>query len=289
MITDRGNQSFDSEISQSHLKVSKPERRAESVALRSTRSNLNRIGNSLSSSKKKLSSSKKSIRSKKSICMSRDEKQHFRNNLSHNKPLDTSKGMKSQKGYLRPTDSSVKKSKNTLNRHTNFKKNLNKDPELKLFSHNPNALLLLFRNMKFYHSQVMNSSPHNRTMKMIYFVFSPYIISMVIIMKHFMDIVKNNQSLIKKNSKVNLTKSKPTKETKADNMLLQLKNQELQEEKAKNSELKRHIEILKKRVYAKMEFEGQTKIMKEAGEMIEQLKVRFIKVYYLVPNTNNYW
>jgi hypothetical protein len=56
-------------------------------------------------------------------------------------------------------------------------------------------------------------------------------------------------------------------------MLLQLKNQELQEEKAKNAELNRHIEILKKRVYSKIEFEGQSKLIKEASEMIEKLKV----------------
>lgn len=65
-------------------------------------------------------------------------------------------------------------------------------------------------------------------------------------------------------------------------MLLQLKNQELQEEKAKNAELKRHIEILKKRVYSKIEFEGQSKIVKEANEMTEKLKVILIYLIYVI-------
>lgn len=76
----------------------------------------------------------------------------------------------------------------------------------------------------------------------------------------------------RKNAKVQVSRSKPSKDPK-ESILIQLKNQELQEEKAKNAELRRHIEILKKRVYAKMEFEGQSKTIREASTMLENLKV----------------
>lgn len=81
------------------------------------------------------------------------------------------------------------------------------------------------------------------------------------------------QTNVKRNAKIQVNKEKASKEPKVDAMVVQLKNQELQEERAKNAELKRHIEILKKRVYAKTEFEGQVKVVREAADMIEQLKV----------------
>lgn len=57
-------------------------------------------------------------------------------------------------------------------------------------------------------------------------------------------------------------------------MLLDLKNTELQEEKAKNAELKKHNELLKKRIYSKTEFETQYKAAKaESQDYAEKLKV----------------
>jgi small-conductance mechanosensitive channel len=67
---------------------------------------------------------------------------------------------------------------------------------------------------------------------------------------------------------------KSVKSSKPDSMLLDLKNTELQEEKAKNAELKKHNELLKKRVYSKTEFETQYKTAKaESQEFAEKLKV----------------
>lgn len=181
---------------------------------------------------------------------------------------------------MKPTNSSVKKSKknsmmNSL-RDKPLSQQTNVNSVLKTLSQHPYALLILFKNLKSYHTQVMLESPHNRTLKMIYFVFSPYIIAMCIIMKNFMNFIKKYQAVAKKNLKIQVNKEKFKKEAKVDTMLVQLKNQELQEEKAKNAELKRHIEILKKRVYAKMEFEGQTKNIKEASQMIDNIKVLYL-------------
>lgn len=55
---------------------------------------------------------------------------------------------------------------------------------------------------------------------------------------------------------------------------MELKNTELMEEKAKNAELRKHIELLKKRVYSKTEFEQHAKTAKaEATDLAEKLKV----------------
>ncbi|CAI2379215.1 unnamed protein product [Moneuplotes crassus] len=138
----------------------------------------------------------------------------------------------------------------------------------------PNALLILFRNLKVYHSKALLAPSHNKVVQMVYFIFCPYIICICLIMKHLVAQSKMHNLTERKNSKVYMSKEKPDKGLKADVMLLELKNQEIQEEQAKNSELRSHIDALKKRIYSKTEFEGQSKVVKEASEMIDQLKAK---------------
>lgn len=67
-------------------------------------------------------------------------------------------------------------------------------------------------------------------------------------------------------------KSKAT--SSANNMLLDFKNTELEQEKAKNEELRKHVEMLKKRVYSKNDFESQLKDLKIENEDLQaKLKV----------------
>lgn len=73
---------------------------------------------------------------------------------------------------------------------------------------------------------------------------------LVILKRQIESVPKRSESGHKK---VQTTKKEPKKDKSAETLLLQLKNQELLEEKAKNQELQRHIEILKKRLYAKPE------------------------------------
>lgn len=57
-------------------------------------------------------------------------------------------------------------------------------------------------------------------------------------------------------------------------MLLDLKNEEIDQLKEKNAELKKHIELLQKRVYSKTEFENFNKQLKtENSELEAKLKV----------------
>lgn len=56
--------------------------------------------------------------------------------------------------------------------------------------------------------------------------------------------------------------------------MLELKDTEIMELKAKNEELKKHNEMLKKRVYAKTEFENQYKATKaENTDLTSKLQV----------------
>ncbi|CAI2382838.1 unnamed protein product [Moneuplotes crassus] len=272
----RVNNNFDSEITQSNSKKTKSSRRAESVCVRTSRNNLQKANSTLSAKKNPDNNMAKRLRSKKSQMQSFEKSATKISNVKAK--LDTSKEAKSTKSYMRPTNSSVKKSRkgsitNTLVQKVKTRAR-NDTLTLKEFAKHPNALLMLFKNMKSYHTQMLLGSPQNRAFQMLHFIFSPYMICMCIIMKHFMTQMGKQQTNTKRNAKIQVSKDKTTKEPKVDAMLLQLKNQELQEEKAKNAELRRHIEILKKRVYAKMEFEGQVKVVREAADMLDQLKAQ---------------
>lgn len=181
--------------SNDHIIQTKKPRRSESVTVKTIRSNLPRISNDVNRSRK-LNSGTKSIRSQLSSHRSVDVDNRVKNTLikNKNKELDSSRETKNSKRYMQPTDSSVKK----LNKASSKIFQKVKVPtnygsrnclELRNFSKHPFALVMLFQSYK-YHRDSMILDPENKVLKLIYYVFAPYILSMLIIMKSYVD---NNQ------------------------------------------------------------------------------------------------
>lgn len=75
--------------------------------------------------------------------------------------------------------------------------------ELKNFSKHPFALVMLFQSYK-YHRDSMMLDPENKVLKLIYYVFAPYILSMLIIMKSYVDQHRKIQSSNKKSEVKNV-------------------------------------------------------------------------------------
>lgn len=142
----------------SKSKQEKKSRRAESVTVRSSRNNVTKLSNELGSNKKITNSSRKRLKARKPALQTFDSTSKKLNNAKSK--IDTSVEIKSSKSYMRPTNSSVKKSKSKAKLSAVIPRSVNKEIEkgnipLSELSKHPNALLILFKNLKSYHNQVM--------------------------------------------------------------------------------------------------------------------------------------
>ena len=184
--------------------------------------------------------------------------------------VNISTDTKPTKSYMKQTDSSVKK--NTRNSSVNSMYSKSKFHDLKsktkdkITNIKPDAFLLFFQRLKQIHSKILSENKRSKTIKLVFFVFSPYIFTLIAMFKCYM--------LKYKDYKPRVTSQKPQKYYKDEGMLLDLKNAEIIEERKKVAELKKSNELLKKRVYSKNEFEAQYKAMKAEKEEFEsKLKV----------------
>jgi hypothetical protein len=243
----------------------------EQVVNESRRSNSVVVKGEEHQRKSNLSESKTRNRSKK-MAESRDGSQR------QSKTVSLFKEGKSGKSYMHPTNSSSKKSKKSMSRQILRNKvtslNLNKTNfDCKSLANDQNGLLIFMQRLYKYHRVIQRESKNNRVYQIVFYVFCPYILTMMIMVKMHLQKVDKSRYEESLNFRPK-SAGKSVKSSKPDSMLLDLKNTELQEEKAKNAELKKHNELLKKRVYSKTEFETQYKTAKaESQEFAEKLKV----------------
>ena len=171
---------------------------------------------------------------------------------------------------MHPTNSSVKKATRNSSVSSMLSKSKLKDLKSKSnkieIRRNPDIFILFFQRLKQHQAKILASSKNNKTIKLVFFVFSPYIVTLIAMFRLYMSKCKD--------PKPRGASQGYQKHYRDDGMLLDLKNAELEEERRKILELKKSNELLKKRVYSKNEFEAQYKSMKaEKEESDAKLKV----------------
>jgi hypothetical protein len=186
------NSNFHSDRSINHTNPTKKPRRSESVTVKNIKSNLPHVSSGTSKSKKKISCAK-SITSHRSAIKSVDGNSSVRN---------SSKETNNSKRYMQPTGSSRNKlhktgSKLALKAKIPISNALGNRSELRNFAKHPFALVMLFRSFRYYRGRMM-LDPENKVLKLIYYVFAPYILAILIIMKNFIDQNQKIQSSYKK-------------------------------------------------------------------------------------------
>lgn len=141
------------------------------------------------------------------------------------KPLNTSAEIKRGKRYMHPTDSSVKKSSRAVSANNRLtRKELAKPTgTIKQMALGPQVFSRFVDKLRQNHKRILRESKTNRAVQMIYFIFSPYILTLILMVKAHM------------NSK---QAGKAPRMNKDDCMLVELKNIEIAEEQKKVAELK---------------------------------------------------
>lgn len=108
--------------------------------------------------------------------------------LRQSKTISLGKEKKDARRYMHPTDSSSKKSKRSVSRQILRNKvtslNLNKTSfDKKSLINNQNGFLFFMQRLYKYHRAIQRESEHNRVFKVVFYVFCPYILAMMIMVK----------------------------------------------------------------------------------------------------------
>ena len=269
VMTNKLNESFNSQISKENDQNNKIERKPDPVLFSSKKENQHTFS-SMSSVKGEIwnsvgRSSTRSQSKQKGKIVKNTENLHQTDSL-----INISTDVRSAKRYMHPTNSSVKKATRNSSVSSMLSKSKLKDLKSKSnkieIRRNPDIFILFFQRLKQHQAKILASSKNNKTIKLVFFVFSPYIVTLIAMLRLYMSKCKD--------PKPRGASQGYQKHYRDDGMLLDLKNAELEEERRKIFELKKSNELLKKRVYSKNEFEAQYKSIKAEKEEFEaKLKV----------------
>jgi len=190
--TDRHQESFDSDTMRSHLSKTKTNRRSESVTVPTHKAYAVKPSLNKSSSRGTIHTNISNKRSRKPINKSREQESiHKADIIIQSKPTRQSRDTRSSKRYMQQTDSSVKKAKRNASKQLLTSKaaaiNLSRTSfaPRSLIQH-PNGLLMFLQRFYQYHQYILSQSRHEKIYKLIFFVFCPYMITMMALVKQHM-------------------------------------------------------------------------------------------------------
>lgn len=225
------NESFNSQTSKDTYQHQKFNKKLEEIVLSNKKDNMHTFS-SVSSVKEEVcnsvgrSSARSQNKQKGKIVKNSDPLQQT------DSIINISTDVKSTKRYMNPTNASVKKATRNSSVSSMLSKSKLKDLKPKPVERksNPDAFLLFFNRLRQHHAKILAGGRNNKTLKLVFFVFSPYIVTLIAMFKLYM--------LKCKDPKSRGVGQKYQKYSKDDGMLLDLKNAELHEERRKVSDLK---------------------------------------------------